>query len=355
MNDDCKFEVTLDHQILEEVCILSDDYPNLYNIFTQESRFVLDISEEDLVNLIDDTESDLSRIIVGFDIDYQRWGGAVEYFKTNPEEMLNHPRSLYVLDVDDGTAMNLSEKYGMLVLSRDNLDDNVFNKGVFRLRIDKENIVNDAVTNAWGHVLNGLEMLPSNSMVISDSYLFHAHNITLDDSVKNIQSILDKLLPIDMECEYHVLFCTEDPNKTSQEINKAVGDIKSFIRARRRYNVVIEYVICSNCQHQRTIISNYNVITFDKGIITFKGIGKKGIPCKAIDTNKVYCSTIFQNAYDSHGMSEFQIATKDLKDTKKWYKNCQELCNSDCHDSSRRILGTNNHNKELNNRIIKYL
>lgn len=144
---------------------------------------------------------------------------------------------------------------------------------------------------------------------------------------------------------------TDEILGNNDNINKAIGDIKAYIKSKRSYDIILESVFYKSL-HQRKIISNYNVILFDKGVVAFKENGRE---VKATGTNYFQCSTVYENAKNFTGQSDFNIITKDLKDLQKWYIECKDIVNKRINDDSKKILGTNNTDKSLNNRIINHI
>ena len=245
-------------------------------------------------------------------------------------------------------------QHGILVMSMNDIDDKLFDCGIFRFRIDKNTENDGSVHQNWKTMLHEMRLLPFNTLVVSDSYLFNTAYCSIEDNVHNIEGFLEAVLP-EHFCEpLHILFFTKsiDEGKNG-EIEKAVGDISAYIKSKRNdLDITIEYVFCS-CLHQRKIISNYNVIVFDKGLLVFKnkcrGIHKK---VKSAGENRIISFSVYENTAESLGHSEYSILTKDLIDLSKIYKDCRDLNNSDNPDPHKRILGTKNRDKSLVNRLI---
>lgn len=343
-------KIFLDKEIFETVLILSNYYPNLFKIFTDKSEFVLDMDDEELTSLLADSENTTTQILLGYDLPNHADKGIISKFEKDYRSMLNEPMSLFFLNVSKQEAERIRADYGILVVSSSDIDDGIFNNGVFNYRIDTSFQIQGNIHDTWKRVFGKMRMLPSNGLVVSDAYLFSTTNMHIDDCVKNIQGILDAVLPDKFGDVYHVLFFTEDAKTDNNKLNKAIGEIKSFIKSKRSYEIIIEYVFYKSL-HQRKLISNYNVIVFDKGLMTFKAVGRN--KCKLVGTNVIYGSTVYENASNSIGQSVYDIAINDLKDLAIWYQECHQICNNGVGDKGKRILGTNNKTKTLNNRILR--
>lgn len=342
-------KIFLDKNILETILLFNDDYPNLFRIFTDKSEFVLDMGDEELTSLLSNSEEMITQILVGYDLPHLASKGIIDKFNNDYKSMLDEPMALFFLNVSPDEAERIRAGYGILVVSSSNIDDGIFDNGVFRYRIDNDFQCQGSIQDNWKRVLHGLKMLPSNSLVISDAYLFNTAYVTIEDCVMNIQGMLDAILPLEFNSTYHLLFFTDEVSVDNNIMNRAIGDIKAFVKTRRCYDIIIEYVFYKSL-HQRKIISNYNVIVFDKGIVTFQKLRRN---VKLVGTNVIYCSTTHENASTSIGHSVCDIVVKDLKELTMWYQECKKICNSGIVDKNKRILGTNNKDKSLNNRLLK--
>ena len=66
-----------------------------------------------------------------------------------------------------------------MVISSNAIDDTIFNKGIFTYRIDDGAEYSGTIQDRWAVVMKDIDLLPFNSLVISDPYLFYSanHNI----------------------------------------------------------------------------------------------------------------------------------------------------------------------------------
>lgn len=85
-------------------------------------------------------------------------------------------------------------------------------------------------------------MMPCNSIVISDSYMFNTANIDIKCCVKNIEGLLDAVLPQDFADTFHILLFTDEILGNNDNIYKAIGDIKAYIKSKRSYDIILESV-----------------------------------------------------------------------------------------------------------------
>lgn len=343
----------LNKDILEDIIGFYEYYPNLFKIICAKSNVILDMSEENLDELLKNSESVITQCINGYDISHRTSEGILERLKNDISLMICEPRALFFLDVEKEEAEQMRLEYGIIVISSKDIDDTIFNKGIFTYRIDDGIEYSGTIQNQWATVMQEIRLLPFNSLVISDPYLFNSANHTIEDCILNIQGFLCAILPQHLSGEMHIVFFTDSiPPGRNLEINNAIGRIASAVRIGRDYDIVIEYVLCS-CLHQRKAISNYYVIVIDKGLLTFKRLPHGNNPkIKSVGVNKIIGFSVYENAKNSVGQSEYSIITRDLKDLSKIYNNCKALCNSDNPDPTKRILGTRHRDKSINNRLI---
>lgn len=347
-------KIFLNKDSLETILLFPDIYPNLYKILSDKSKLIFDMSDDELDEILGKSESDIAQFLSGYNLDHEAKDGILQAYKSNVSLMTEEPRSLFLLDIDRETAKSISKDHGILVLSSNDIDDKIFDGGIFKFRIDENAEIGGTIHQNWINMLKDMRLLPFNTLVVSDSYLFNTANSNIEDCIHNIEGFLEAVLPEHLSEKIHVAFFTEsiDSGKNA-EIEKAIGDISAYIKSKRKnLDITFEYVFCKSL-HQRKVISNYNVIIFDKGLLIFK---KKGGGChkyvKSAGENRVLSFSACENARRSSGQSEYSILTKDLKVLSKIYKDCRDLVNSDNPDPYKRILGTKKRDKTIVNRLI---
>lgn len=343
----------LNKDVLEDIIVFADDYPNLFKIISDKAIVILDMSKDSFDVLFKNSEDIITQCINGYDLSHRTSEGILDRLKNDIGLMQGEPRAMFFLDVEKEEAEQMRLEYGVMVISSKDIDDTIFNKGIFTYRIDDGVEYSGTIQNQWATLMQEISLLPFNSLVISDPYLFYSANHNIEDCILNIQGFLCAILPQHLSGEMHIVFFTDSiPPGRNQEINSAIGRIVSAVRIGRDYDIVIEYVLCS-CLHQRKAISNYYVIVFDKGLFTFKRLSYGNAPkIKSVGVNKIIGFSVYENANNSVGQSEYSIITRDLKDLSKIYINCKALCNSENSDPAKRILGTRHRDKSIDNRLI---
>lgn len=346
MKDGQKIKVYLTKDTFEDIAIFDDEFPNLNRLFREAAVFVLDMSDDELDAALEDVASDFAVFCNSNNLKTIAKKSVLQNLKSNRNELVKQCRSLFIMDVTVEEARTIQEETGILVLSKQDIDDNVFNHSFWRHRFVKDvAIKGDAITE-WKDVLKDMPWLPTNSMVITDDYLISESQASLEDCVENIKGLLDAILPANLAVDFHILISCSHPKCDEQKRNQIVGNIKSYIKSKRPYDVKIEFIFYDSI-HQRKIITNYNVMVGDKGFINFNNKKRK-----IIDDNPTYACTLFQNIIDSIGDTEFGMATLDLEKIFKIGEVVKTMNNNGVHDYSKRIVGDCKPDKSINNRLL---
>ena len=346
MKDSYKIKVFLTKDSFEEIALFGDDYPNLNQIFRESAVFILDMTEEELDQSIEDTESVFAAFCNSYNIKTTAEPFVLKNMLTNKGNLVKHCRSLFIMDVNEEDAKKISEEYGVLIISKGKIDDNVFNQRFWRHHFIKDLKFKGNAISEWFDVLKDVPWLPMNSLIVSDNYLFAGSTDKLEECVENVKGLLNAILPHSLSVEFHILISTKHPCCDEQKRNQIVGDIMSYIKQKINYNIKVEFVF-SESIHQRKIITNYNIMVGDKGFVNFSNKKKK-----IIDDNPTYVCSVFQNINNSIGDTEYSIAMVDLENIYKISDNVKKINNSGVNDYTKRITGDCQPNKTINNRLL---
>ncbi len=184
-----------------------------------------------------------------------------------PVKLLNEPQTAFLLDVDQETAKSITEQYGVLCQSTNDLS-----KCPLDIIERKRTFSEGEKTNTWEMLFERVKNLPSNTLIIVDRYIFsydNKHHSNCIDGLENIKKILKSVLPKTLSCEYHVLImfdssreCNIDNRFNIVEFAKKLDYFKNNV-LKRPYPILIElYSVSRKCSHydathNRRIISNY--------------------------------------------------------------------------------------------------
>lgn len=344
MKDAYKIKIYLTKESFEDIAVLDDIYPNLNRIFRESAVFILDMTEDELDKSLDNIESDFAVFCNSHNIKTTAQVSVLNNMLSNKDELIKNCRSLFIMDIDEQEARKIQEEYGVLVLSKNNIDDNIFNQKFWRHFFIKDTTIQGDAITEWIDALKDMSWLPTNSLVISDNYLFTG--AYLEDCVENVKGLLDAILPHNLGVDFHILISTKHPVCSELKRNQIVGEIKSYIKSKRDYDIKLEFIFCESL-HQRKVITNYNIMIGDKGFVNFSNLKKK-----IIDNNPTYACTVFQNITNSIGDTEYGMASIDLENIYKISEKVKEMNVNGINDYTKRIVGNCSRNKTINNRLL---
>ena len=346
MKDRYKLKVYLTKESFEEIAIFDDIYPNLNHIFRESATFILDMTDDELDRALEDLESGFAIFCNSYNIKTIAKSSILDSLINNKDDLIQNCRSLFIMDINEQEASEVQKETGVLVLSKDNIDDNIFNQKFWRHHFTKGAAMEGDTIYEWINVLKDMPWLPTNSIVITDNFLLSESNVSLKDCVENVKGLLEAILPDNLDTDFHILISTRHPDCSESKRNKIVGEIKSHLSSKKSYGIKLE-IIFHDTIHQRKIITNYNVMIGDKGFVNFSNTRKK-----IIEDNPTYACSIFQNIRDSIGNTEYEMATIDLERIHSLSEQVKAMNNGGVIDHTKRIVGDCERNKTIINRLI---
>lgn len=253
----------------------------------------------------------------------------------HPEVIADYPTSVFILDIDEGKARQLQQKYGVVVQSFEHLDDAVLTE-VHRPPIYTEE--NEPGVN-WSDVFSGVRDLPTNAIIINDRNLFTNDQVTKDaagnivskrlNGVDNVLGILEQALPQTLDVPFHVLVVCD---KEGIERHLSVKNVITYLNALKKqisrpYNIVIELLAITNGSmlykdtHNRRILTNYSIMTFDHKLNAFeKG---KSLASQRITVEKFFSYGDLSSA--SPFVKEHNKILKDMREYLDFVKSTPRL------------------------------
>ena len=122
-------------------------------------------------------------------------------YKEHPENVLKNPSALYILDISVADALAMQRMYGVMCLSSSAPDITPL------IDVNDEHTTEKRVSlgRGWDSVLDSVEHLPSNALILNDRYLFKTTNAVYGNGFDNIRSILNELLPRELNTKYHII------------------------------------------------------------------------------------------------------------------------------------------------------
>lgn len=336
MNKDEKIIVYLTLTAFETIILFDDEYPKLNSIFKNHATFCLDLTDDVLDKLYEDSDSDLSQFLNGENA--PRPTALHDFFEQlddNNSLIQDKNRSLFFLNVTKEEANNLKNRYGIMVESDSKIDDDIFQLNYNDI-VNKNEICKSSKNDendGFKLMFNDLTFPPSNSVIISDNFIFSHEIQSKSVGYSNIISLLNAILPRMLDIPFHVLIISKHPNKSKETANELIRSLNNEISKLRNYNIMLE-VIFSNTLHRRVLISNYYRMKFDKGFEVFS----PNIKNKVYDTNEITVTSVFHDPISTKGETGFTMSVEDIQDIKSTYKELQKKVVGHASTYQERIL-----------------
>jgi len=336
------FNVYTEKEIFEDIILFKEDYPNWNNILCAHSDVFLNMTDEELFNeYVDGT------IIFEFiQINGGREPIALQYhfknIKEEPEILTRDPHAAYFLNISEIDANSLQNRFGVIVQSGGNINDRLLVSEYYKL------LKPDAVLEGGWKSLFNFRLLPSNSTVITDSYLFHNSEGAVNVGSHNLLLLLEVILPDHLETLYHILIISEDNGRPAKGCHDLATKLTLDIKNLRPYEMVVE-IVFSATVHKRKIISNYYSVSCDSGFALFRT--SDGQTLRAQNEFK-YESIFFRNAI-SQGDTVFDSDIFILENISSRCSSVYEYIRNRGPESDHRLLGDCNPETSIMNRLIR--
>ena len=317
------FTVYAEKNIFESIILGEINTPNWETIFRKHADICLNISDEELI-----AESMQGTPIFEF---IMLNGGRspialADFFECIYEDtslISQKPRAAFFLNIEKSVANDLQSKFGVIVQGEENIDDEILNTH-FKKVLEKGRNVSSNGKHGWKSVLK-FPFPPSNALVLSDPYLMTANEKVGGDSkyagVENLVMLLDSILPVDLNIDYHITIIAEDGNRDDNWRSKVSHLLINELKALRPYQLVVELVFVKHEDlHERIMIMNYINTTCDHGFYVFKVRDGKTVHVR----NKISVNGHFCNVKNILGDVEYDISENELISIKRI---CDKLSN----------------------------
>lgn len=214
----------------------------------------------------------------------------------HPEKVLEHPDSAFILDVDNNTAKDIEESYGVIcqpVSSMETLCKLTKNdsRWVLRKVVDTEG-EGPLNRTCWKDLLgDSLHRYPSNSMILIDRNFFTQKNNATNEyfGVEGLKDLLESVLPKKLKCEYQILIVYQDGlhlGKYTNELDFIKAEelnINCLLQELRGYPIRVELLSIASSDrcfdynhkqlffrsHNRRVITNYYYLGADYTLAPF--------------------------------------------------------------------------------------
>lgn len=348
MADIDKFNIYIEKEKFDEIILFNENYPNWMKILSDNTQILLNMTDEDFINELNDIESPiyLFEEMNASDVKPKALGSQFVALKDDMMGLINHPRGVFIFDIEPNEASKVSKSLGVAVISSDDLNDNYFKGGLF-----KEFASGQIVEGGWKSVLPPKEELQvSNALVISDCYLFENEENGLNYGLSNLPNLLDAFLPKALEIEYHITILAQNGDKSRSWWIKKFGAFKAKIELLRNYEIRLELFLTKG-PHKRRFISNYLNGWADKGFSMFKISDPNQVRDYNEDFYDFHLHKVFDNI-DHTGDTHFKSATNGLQQVKKCCDKVSDDIKKIIENESSMIFGDCNKDKTTINRLL---
>ncbi|TCI85312.1 hypothetical protein [Tenacibaculum sp. M341] len=328
-------------EILEDIALFSEEFPHWHKVITSGLPVYVNINDSDLEEKLLDPEDPIfmaynasatMELPVALDTYFTN-------IKTDLTQIVDKPKSIFLLDIEDNLALNVRKDYGMAVYSTSNLPESIF---TFAFSLDLEKA--QTIDTNWKGILS-FEKPLSNSLIITDNYFFNNEDNNLNRGFSNLVNFLDAYLPNKLAIDYHVTIFAEDNDRTNEWWIKEYGKLVALIKPLREFEINLELVLGSTI-HRRRLISNYVFGKTDQGYDVFHA---KKIEDVRFD-NEFEHFEIFSNL-DNLGTKYFQASDNTIIKLEKISNSVCEYVSVNGNSSGRMLFGCNK-NKTIKNRLL---
>jgi len=239
--------------------------------------------------------------------------------------VINDPCAVYLLDISPDAALKIQKEYGVICQSTqtDELQDNPLLTGEGVNANPKEGNVN----YGWLRILKKFKDVPSSALVINDRNLFTNDEIIpkKDGSItektlgiQNVKEVLEQVVPKRFNGgKYHILISSDitetgDTHVTFEYVKNKLEEIRTDLKKARgnRFDIDLElFVFYSDSKHKkpngvghedthnRRILSNYFIFTFEHKINAFNG--KVSLCTQSINGHKLFHTGLYEDGNDT--------------------------------------------------------
>ena len=345
------FTVYSEKEIFENIVVFNDQTPHWYNILCNHSEVCLNMTDQELA----------SEQIQGtpiFEFIMANGGRSPialkDFFDVIYEDnnvIADKPRSAFFLNYSKADADTIQSAFGVIVQGNEGIEDNIL-KGAFFKDLQKDSVFENKTSKGWQNLVS-FSLPPSNTMVISDDYLFsneeNGHNV----GKSNIIQLVDAFLPATLDIPYHLTIFSNDnpetgkPPKSKEWCEQLAGQLKAAILQLRPYPIIFEMVFTQTL-HKRKVILNYINGTCDKGFAVFKVSDGKTVR----SDNDFRCDKVFTRVEQHEGDTDYKSVESTLLQLKQKCKSVREYINNAGATVNNRILGDCNKDYSLKNRLL---
>jgi hypothetical protein len=330
-----------EREILDDIVLFSEDFPHWHKVILSGLPVCVNINDEDLEEKLLDAEDPI--FLAYNDSATMELPIALDSYFTNIKsdltQIVDKPKSIFLLDIEENLAINARKDFGMAVYSISNLPEGIFN---FAFSLDLEKA--QTIQSNWKGILSFDKPL-SNSLIITDNYYFNNEDSNINRGFSNLVNFIDAYLPNELAIDYHITIFAEDANKSNERWVREYGKLVALIKPLREFNINLELVLSSTI-HRRRLVSNYVFGKTDQGYDVFHA---KKIDDVKLD-NEFEHFEIFSNL-DNPGTKYFKASDNTTFKLEKISNSISEYVSINGNSPGRMLFGCNK-DKTIKNRLL---
>ena len=221
----------------------------------------------------------------------------IESLREHPEKVLDHPDSVFLLDISDDEAKAIERGYGVVCQPTSRIDEMCrIAEDSYRWRLRK---TEDRTRKCWRDLLGkNASSTPSNAMIMIDRNWFSEKDNNTCElfGVEGLRDLLDTILPSHLKCAYHVLIVYEmrkrhwSDHSTDEtdfiqskefELNEKMKDLRDYpilvelLAVKRNYKDKSYNYEKYNEMHSRRAFTNYFYLGGDYSLAPFLDSGPR--------------------------------------------------------------------------------
>lgn len=286
------FKVYIDYDKMYDICLDQDESDTWYKILCKQQSININHSVDDEEFYDENNPLFVFSQMKGVEFnDETAYMDAVSADNTN---VLQQPCSAFILNIDPTKATEIQNRFGVLCQSTDDMNAKALTIGDVTITTTKP--------DTWTNRLPFGKVLPSNSLILVDRYLFGSENDeTLQDSYENIKDIMEAFMPDSCDSNYHMCvifdsdhiqdrdikillgsekskdFTEEERKNAFAKISTQLNKLKNEFVKKHDYPVTLEVLSCDRRDkqsyektHDRRVISNYFYATASHKLKAFR-------------------------------------------------------------------------------------
>lgn len=252
-------------QNLCELFLLEEEQ-TIYKIAEEFCDIVTDLSDEEIIDIA--TENPIISHFIKRESG--NFYGDVKAF----DRIKNQDYTTFLNDIlilpDEVNVEVIRNEYGVLAL---HLEDPFPDKQNFHFGYSLY-AEEDCPFKDWESIFAEKSLLPVNSAVLIDNFLWKDLSDFSSDNGENLYPIMESIIPKELKIPFKLTIVVQNKNGrfTPRNISEKIKKIEKNLKKRTRVDVQVGVVTQTDTKifHERVLLTNYHYIYSDKGFSIFK-------------------------------------------------------------------------------------